>query len=140
MFHNWIGGGSGFGLFISKSIVQLHGGTLKAHSGGEGKGCSFMFKVPMTRKKGVPEDPWRMASNNDREGNEHEEYGDRDSKPIDHHANDDKGHDDHHNDHSIQPSLKMPHPTRARALPQHDDNEDDIWSNLRSKYILLTCS
>ena len=50
-----IGGGSGFGLFISKSIVQLHGGTLEVFSAGEGKGCSFCFKIPMTRGEGTEE-------------------------------------------------------------------------------------
>ena len=29
--------------------MQLHGGTLEVFSAGEGKGCSFCFKIPMTR-------------------------------------------------------------------------------------------
>ena len=41
----------GFGLFISKSIVDLHEGTISAYSEGEGKGCTFLFKIPMRRKK-----------------------------------------------------------------------------------------
>jgi len=45
------GGGSGFGLFISKSIVVLHGGRMTAYSKGEGQGTSFTFSIPMRRAK-----------------------------------------------------------------------------------------
>ena len=45
------GGGSGFGLFISRSIVVMHGGRIKAYSAGEGQGTSFTFTVPMRRTK-----------------------------------------------------------------------------------------
>ena len=44
------GGGSGFGLYISKSIVDLHKGSLEVISKGEGQGCSFVLNIPMTRK------------------------------------------------------------------------------------------
>ena len=67
-----IGGGSGFGLFISKSIVELHGGTLEVFSAGEGRGCSFCFKIPMTRRsgsQGVEEhESWRVAEADDDHG------------------------------------------------------------------------
>ncbi|MFX1418687.1 MAG: PAS domain S-box protein [Promethearchaeota archaeon] len=39
--------GSGLGLFISKEIVDLHGGNIRAESGGRGKGSSFIVKLPM---------------------------------------------------------------------------------------------
>ena len=51
------GGGSGFGLFISKTIVGLHDGKIRAFSAGEGQGSSFMFKIPMRRKEGLVLDP-----------------------------------------------------------------------------------
>ena len=41
--------GSGFGLFISKSIVELHGGNIEVFSLGEGKGSTFTFTIPMKR-------------------------------------------------------------------------------------------
>ena len=44
------GGGSGFGLSISKSIVELHGGHMEVFSEGEGKGCSFLYRIPMKRQ------------------------------------------------------------------------------------------
>jgi signal transduction histidine kinase/CheY-like chemotaxis protein len=44
------GGGSGFGLFLSKGIVDLHGGKLSVYSAGEGQGSSFTIEVPMERK------------------------------------------------------------------------------------------
>ena len=43
------GGGSGLGLFISKAIVDMHGGRLSVHSEGEGKGSTFRLEIPMTR-------------------------------------------------------------------------------------------
>ena len=43
------GGGSGFGLFISKGIVDLHFGQISVFSAGEGHGCSFVLAMPMAR-------------------------------------------------------------------------------------------
>lgn len=41
------GKGSGLGLFISKGIIEAHGGNLWAESKGEGKGSTFIFKIPL---------------------------------------------------------------------------------------------
>jgi len=38
--------GLGLGLAIAKHIVELHGGTIDAHSGGSGLGASFMITLP----------------------------------------------------------------------------------------------
>jgi CheY-like chemotaxis protein len=43
------GGGSGLGLWISKKIVELHGGRVGLSSEGEGKGCTFFVEIPMMR-------------------------------------------------------------------------------------------
>ncbi|MCA1819753.1 MAG: PAS domain-containing sensor histidine kinase, partial [Halobacteriales archaeon] len=40
-------GGSGLGLYISKGIVESHGGALTVASGGPGQGCAFTFTVPV---------------------------------------------------------------------------------------------
>lgn len=40
------GKGSGLGLWLSKSIIQLHGGYIGAISPGEGRGCTFYFELP----------------------------------------------------------------------------------------------
>lgn len=42
-------GGSGLGLTISRQLVELMGGTLSAHSSGEGHGASFIFTLPVYR-------------------------------------------------------------------------------------------
>ena len=39
--------GSGLGLFISKEIVDLHGGHIRAESEGRGKGSMFVVKLPI---------------------------------------------------------------------------------------------
>jgi len=43
-------GGLGLGLAVSKSIVELHGGTIAARSDGEGKGAEFAVSLPLLRR------------------------------------------------------------------------------------------
>jgi signal transduction histidine kinase len=38
--------GTGLGLFIVKSIIERHGGRVKADSRGEGKGSTFLIQLP----------------------------------------------------------------------------------------------
>jgi signal transduction histidine kinase len=40
------GGGSGIGLTIARYLVEAHGGEIKAHSQGTGKGSTFTFTLP----------------------------------------------------------------------------------------------
>ena len=42
------GGGSGIGLTIAKSLVEAHGGIIKAASDGIGKGSTFIFTLPIS--------------------------------------------------------------------------------------------
>ena len=150
------GGGSGFGLFISKSIVELHGGTLRAYSAGEGKGCSFMYKIPMTRRKGVSGGvALSFASNQVGVANLNNEDGDDDNdnesspydnKPRQAYSSPCKSPSPvlvlneegiiapaSNNDQMGRPSiLQMPLPMRARGAPLMQDDEGDVWSNRRS--------
>jgi two-component system CheB/CheR fusion protein len=41
-------GGLGVGLTLTRWLVSLHGGTIEAKSGGEGKGSSFRVRLPLT--------------------------------------------------------------------------------------------
>jgi PAS domain S-box-containing protein len=41
-------GGLGLGLAIVKHLVELHSGTVRAKSGGAGKGATFIVSLPMT--------------------------------------------------------------------------------------------
>ncbi len=41
-------GGLGLGLAISKALVEMHGGTITAHSEGKGKGATFIVCLPLS--------------------------------------------------------------------------------------------
>jgi PAS domain S-box-containing protein len=55
-------GGLGLGLSIVKHLVELHGGSVHAESGGEGQGAMFAIRLPTARlpefdSDGVPDAP-----------------------------------------------------------------------------------
>jgi signal transduction histidine kinase len=39
--------GTGLGLFISKSIVEAHGGRIWAENNADAKGATFTFRLPL---------------------------------------------------------------------------------------------
>ena len=47
--------GLGVGLAVVKVLVDLHGGTIEAHSEGEGKGSEFTIRLPLIAETGVPQ-------------------------------------------------------------------------------------
>lgn len=42
---------TGYGLYIAKSIVLAHGGTVRAESEGAGKGATFIVEFPVTQMR-----------------------------------------------------------------------------------------
>ena len=40
-------GGLGIGLTLARTLVNLHGGSIEAFSGGPGRGCEFLVKLPL---------------------------------------------------------------------------------------------
>jgi signal transduction histidine kinase len=40
--------GTGLGLYISKSIIEAHGGRIRAENNKEGRGATFIFTLPIS--------------------------------------------------------------------------------------------
>jgi PAS domain S-box-containing protein len=64
-------GGLGIGLTLVKNLVELHGGTVEAHSAGLGQGSEFVIRLPLlvgrppvhpeAEKRGQSQDPARAS-------------------------------------------------------------------------------
>ncbi|MEX2303200.1 MAG: ATP-binding protein, partial [Bryobacterales bacterium] len=48
-------GGLGIGLSLVRRLVELHGGSVKAHCAGRGKGCEFTVLVPALAEEPKPQ-------------------------------------------------------------------------------------
>jgi PAS domain S-box-containing protein len=46
-------GGLGLGLAIARHLVELHGGTIRAESEGEGRGATFAVSLPLLESRGA---------------------------------------------------------------------------------------
>jgi len=55
------GGGSGLGLWLSRRIISLHGGTLNCTSEGLGKGCTFYLCLPIYDVGRLSRHPYRLS-------------------------------------------------------------------------------
>jgi signal transduction histidine kinase len=42
--------GTGLGLYLSKSLIEMHGGKMEVHSDGENKGATFSFTLPIFKE------------------------------------------------------------------------------------------
>jgi len=59
-------GGMGIGLTLARSIVELHGGSITAHSEGAGRGSEFVIRLPrVSSGASVSADAPQLASSND---------------------------------------------------------------------------
>jgi CheY-like chemotaxis protein len=59
-------GGLGIGLALARQLVEMHGGTIEAHSGGIGQGSTFTLRVPLAQAVGgeaMAEDAPQAAAN-----------------------------------------------------------------------------
>ena len=49
-------GGLGIGLTLVKNLIEMHGGTVEAHSAGLGKGCEFVVRMPLMVQERQPKE------------------------------------------------------------------------------------
>jgi signal transduction histidine kinase len=52
--------GTGLGLFISKNIVEAHGGKIWGENNTDGKGASFVFSLPSGEGNNNPDPPLHL--------------------------------------------------------------------------------
>jgi CheY-like chemotaxis protein/anti-sigma regulatory factor (Ser/Thr protein kinase) len=50
-------GGLGIGLALVQHLVEMHGGTVEAHSDGDGRGSKFTLRIPTLGTRAVTEKP-----------------------------------------------------------------------------------
>jgi signal transduction histidine kinase len=50
-------GGLGIGLTLVRSLVEMHGGTVEAHSPGLGQGSEFVVRIPVRVPAAMPQPP-----------------------------------------------------------------------------------
>jgi signal transduction histidine kinase/ActR/RegA family two-component response regulator len=61
-------GGLGLGLSIVRQLVELHGGTVSAHSAGTGMGSTFVVRLPVASASTTAADstgPWRALDHSE---------------------------------------------------------------------------
>jgi signal transduction histidine kinase len=58
--------GTGLGLFVSKSIIEAHGGKMWAENNADGKGATFSFTLPLSKQEQEQQQQLRRVEHRNR--------------------------------------------------------------------------
>ena len=58
-------GGLSIGLALVQGLAELHGGSIRAHSAGGGRGSEFVLRLPCLAQSDAPRQAESMGSAND---------------------------------------------------------------------------
>jgi signal transduction histidine kinase len=59
-------GGLGLGLYLTKNLIEMHGGAIRAHSAGPGQGSEFVIRLPLSRGQALNGEQAERAEECDR--------------------------------------------------------------------------
>ncbi len=125
--------GTGIGLDLTRSLVELHHGTISVHNNEDGHGCEFVVTIPLGNQHLKPEE--MTTEDND-------SYNASLLDIVDDNVNvNDSVNEIEDDDNSIEPLILRPS-KRPRLIVVEDDEEirDYLMTELQADYVITSCT